>query len=318
MILLGVIKMGIITLIVISILLFCLLIIFPPKSPPVMSSIDAVCRNLDYSNLPLLNYVTARDGTQLAYRFYAGTSNKVAILIHGSSASSLSMHTLGKALSKGGVVTFAVDVRGHGDSGNPGDINYVGQLEDDLADVVKFIRIEYPNAEIRLIGHSSGGGFALRVASSPQSHLFSQYILLAPYLNYDSPTVRPDSGGWASASIPRMIGLPILNRLGIHYFDNLGVVAFAVPKDLVFLTKVYSYRLWSNYKAHDNNIEDFRKSSKPVNIIVGEEDEILYADQFIPTIGSVSDKVTIEIVPHVNHMAIISNENALKIVAQHF
>ena len=41
---------------------------------------------------------------------------------------------LSQALAGHGVETFAVDMRGHGTSGTRGDIGYVGQLEDDLAD----------------------------------------------------------------------------------------------------------------------------------------------------------------------------------------
>jgi len=320
---LAVIKIGVILFILISIIILEMIILFSPKSPPEMNSIHNTVKSIDFSDLPSYSHFTARDGTQLAYRFYAGSPNKVAILIHGSSGSSRNMHVLGKALSKNGVTAFALDVRGHGDSGNRGDINYVGQLEDDLADFVTFIRSDYPNAPITLVGHSSGGGFTLRVAGSSISNLFDQYILLAPYLNYNSPTVRPENGGWANPSIPRYAGITILNQLGIHSFDSLPVVAFAVPDNLTILTKYYSYRLLRNFGANDNYINDdyldnFRNCSVPITIIVGSDDEILYADKYTPEIRSVSDNVAVEVVPSVNHMAIVSNETALKAVVYKF
>ncbi len=320
---LAVVKIVVIALILISIIILSMIISFSPESPPEMNSIHNTVKSIDFSDLPPYSHFTARDGTQLAYRFYAGSSNKVAILIHGSSGSSRNMHVLGKALSKKGVTAFALDVRGHGESGNRGDINYVGQLEDDLADFVAFIRSNYPNAPITLVGHSSGGGFTLRVAGSSISNLFDQYILLAPYLNYNSPTVRPENGGWANPSIPRYAGITILNQLGIHSFDSLPVVAFAVPDNLTFLTKYYSYNLLRNFGANDNYINDdyldnFRNCSVPITIVIGSDDEILYADQFTTEINSVTDNVAVEVVPSVNHMAILSDENALKAIVQRF
>ena len=117
------------------------------------------------------------------------------------------MHALAEALAAHGVETYAPDIRGHGGSGTRGDIGYLGQLEDDLADFVAVVRKTAPSAPLTLLGHSAGGGFALRVASSPIKDLFARTVLLAPYLGYDAPTNRPNSGGWASADIPRFFAL---------------------------------------------------------------------------------------------------------------
>jgi alpha-beta hydrolase superfamily lysophospholipase len=58
-------------------------------------------------------------------------------------------------------------LRGHHNSGRSGDIDYIGQLEDDLADFVAVLRPLHPNASFTLIGFSSGGGFVLRVIAHP-------------------------------------------------------------------------------------------------------------------------------------------------------
>src|SRR6516165_10721720 len=54
-----------------------------------------------------------------------------------------------------------------------------------------------------LIGHSSGGGFALRVAALGLSSRFVGTILLAPYLGHDAPTVSFRERGWANVGMPR-------------------------------------------------------------------------------------------------------------------
>ena len=91
------------------------------------------------------------------------------------------------------------------------------------------LRKTAPAAPITLVGHSSGGGFALRVAGSPIQNLFERTVLLAPYLGYDAPTTRPNSGGWAKADIPRIVALAVLRRIGINCCEALPVLAFAVP-----------------------------------------------------------------------------------------
>ena len=72
-------------------------------------------------------------------------TGRAAIVVHGSSGSSGgTIHALSSALAARGVETWAVDIRGHGASGTRGDIGYVGQLEDDLADLVGMIRKTAP------------------------------------------------------------------------------------------------------------------------------------------------------------------------------
>jgi alpha-beta hydrolase superfamily lysophospholipase len=168
---------------------------------PELSSVSQAARAVDRSSMPDLERFSARDGTNLAYRHYPArgpASDKIAILVHGSSGSSLAVHALAEALAARGVETYAPDIRGHGGSGTRGDIGYLGQLENDLEDLVAVVRKTAPSQPLTLLGHSAGGGFALRVASSPIQNLFARTVLLAPYLGYDAPTNRPGSGGWAS------------------------------------------------------------------------------------------------------------------------
>jgi pimeloyl-ACP methyl ester carboxylesterase len=179
----------------------------PLERPAELQSISRARGTVDLSSLPAIERFQARDGSWLGFRHYGagGTpAGRIAIVIHGSSGSSGgTIHALSQALSARGVESYALDLRGHGVSGTRGDIGYLGQLEDDLADFVGVLRQSQPTAPITLVGHSSGGAFALRVASSPIANLFERTVLLAPYLGYDAPTTRPNSGGWAKADVPR-------------------------------------------------------------------------------------------------------------------
>src|ERR1043165_2994132 len=125
---------------------------WPIRQPPELTSISSARKSVDFSTLPAVTGFQARDGTDLVYRHYAARSpvtGRIAVVVHGSSGSSRgAIHALSAALAERGVQTFAVDIRGHGSSGTRGDIRYLGQLEDDLADLVAEIRKDNPAAPL--------------------------------------------------------------------------------------------------------------------------------------------------------------------------
>jgi alpha-beta hydrolase superfamily lysophospholipase len=293
------------------------MIAWPVRQPPELASISEARKLIDFSTLPAVERFQARDGTGLAYRHYSArgpATECIAIVVHGSSGSSRgAIHALSSALAARGVQTFAVDIRGHGSSGTRGDIRYLGQLEDDLADLVGEIRKTNPAVPLTLIGHSSGGGFALRVAGSPIQHLFARTVLLAPYLGYDAPSTRPDAGGWASPDIPRFIALSVMRGIGIPFAESLQTVAFAVPPNSAdVLTSSYSYRLMRNFGASTDFRKDLAAATKPVTIFSGGADELMLPGKYQEAVGN---RVTVRIIDGINHMGIVGNPGAVSIIA---
>jgi alpha-beta hydrolase superfamily lysophospholipase len=293
------------------------LIAWPVRYPPELASISEARKSIDFSTMPDASRFQARDGTSLAYRHYpaqAPATGRIAVVVHGSSGSSRGgIHALSMALAARGVQTYAVDIRGHGGSGNRGDITYPGQLEDDLADLVGEIRKTDPAAPLTLIGHSSGGGFALRVAGSPIQNLFTRTVLLAPYLGYDAPSSRTDAGGWASPDIPRFLALSVLRRIGMIWAESLPTIAFAVPPNSSqMLTATYSYRLMRDFAASRDFRADLAAATKPITIFSGSADELMFSDKYREAVG---DRATIHIIDGVNHMGIVGNPAAVSIIA---
>ena len=302
-------------------LLLTALIATPLERPSEMRSVSDSAKGIDFSTLPALERFQAREGTWLGFRHYmpkGPAMERGAIFIHGSSASSATVnHALTAALAARGVETWALDMRGHGASGTRGDIGYVGQLEDDLVDFVAHLRKSAPDLPLTLIGHSAGGGFALRVAASPiMQDLFVRTVLLAPYLGYDAPTNRPHSGGWANADIPRFLGLAALRKLGIDCCASLPVLAFAVPPNSEkLLVPTYSDRLMRNFATRGYRL-DLPAVTHPLTIFAGAEDEMMISDKYAAAVQAVKPSVDVKVLDSVNHMGMVTNPKAVSAIAE--
>ncbi|HWZ37751.1 MAG TPA: alpha/beta fold hydrolase [Bradyrhizobium sp.] len=301
-------------------LLITAMVATPLKRPPELRSISETARAVDRSTMPPLIRFPARDGTELAYRHYpalGSATGKIAILVHGSSGSSAAVHALADALAAHGVETYAPDIRGHGGSGTRGDVAYLGQLEDDMADLVTLVRNASPGEPITLLGHSAGGGFALRVASSPIGDQFARTIMLAPYLGYDAPTNRPQSGGWASADLPRFFGVALLRRIGIDCCEALPTLAFAVPPASArILASTYSYRLMRNFATRGYR-SDLAAVTRPITLIAGADDELMLSDKYADAVHAVLPSAEVKLIAGINHMGVVSTPMAVNEIADY-
>ena len=287
-----------------------------PKAPPMMESIAAPFRGMNFTSLPPVRHYRARDGAQLAYRAYpADHSRQTVVLVHGSSASGSSLHALAGYLQKNDIDVYALDMRGHGESGLKGDIDYVGQLEDDLEDFMKQMFQNRP--DVILAGFSSGGGFALRFAAGPRQQIFSRYIALAPFIRYDAPTTRPNNGEWARASVPRIIALTLLGPVGRKWLGHLPVIAFGIdPQNARYQTSTYSYRLSSNFGLHHDYVSDLKAIKRPLTVIVGEKDELIYPQKYLSLFAEPQPHAEIRIVSGVGHITLTTDPAGLEAIAE--
>lgn len=268
------------------------LIVF--DAPPSGTSGDgtlnfAALRPVAAASLPEPVLFQARDGTNLPVRLYGDRMRPrhIVILLHGSGWHGAQFQRLATGLAATGGTLIAVpDLRGHGlNPAKRGDIGYVGQFEDDLADLIGILRRDGARAEVIVAGHSSGGGLALRLAGGQHGGLVDRFVFLAPFLGHDAATTRPRSGGWARPAVRRIIGLTMLNRLGIHWFDHLPVISFAFPATVLggpmghTATTRYSHRLNASY-APRNLHADLAALRQPYLVLAGTKDEAFHAAQY--------------------------------------
>jgi alpha-beta hydrolase superfamily lysophospholipase len=302
-------------LIVIAIAVLSAMLAFGTKAPPpTLTSVSEPFNHVDFSDLPKIETIPSRGGGRIAFRQWRPSGpdpQDIVIAIHGSSGSSSGFHPLGKALSAQGIWFCAPDIRGHGETGQRGDIDYPGQLDDDLADLLAAVEVAHPKARPILLGFSSGGGFALHVAATPLAKSFARTILISPMLGVSAPTIRPDLRSWGVAYVPRIIAIVLLNRIGIHVFDHLPVLAFAIdPKQARYLTQYYSFLLMNAFGTADY-AADLRNARLPMAVLVGERDELFDAEKFPPTIGAIRADVPATLIPGLSHVEMITDPRAV-------
>ncbi len=282
-------------------------------------------RNAAASGLPALESFEARDATTLAFRTYpsAAPTGTVLVLLHGSGWHGMQFASLASYLSANGIAHVVTpDLRGHGFAPTRrGDVDYVGQLEDDLADLIEVLRRRYDSPRIVVGGHSSGGGLAIRFAGGPYGGVPDAYLLLAPFLRHDAPTTRRNAGGWAQPLTRRLAGLTMLSAIGIHGFDHLAVIRFAMPRFVLdgpygaTATMSYSYRLNASLAPRPNYGHDLGAMQQPFLLVAGARDEAFLAEQYEPTISRFTEAGTYVVLPEVGHLDLLTDPRTMQTVA---
>lgn len=284
------------------------------KAPVPMRSLSDPFATVDFSRLPAVETVAARDGVKLAYRFYPPSSGaapaRVVILVHGATASSSSMHPLAIGLAARGMAAYTLDIRGHGDSGRRGDLDYPAQLDDDMADLLAFVKARHAGTPLTLVGFSSGGGFSLHTAATPLGSAFDRVVLLAPMIGPRAPTAKPTgSDALVTPFVPRIIALMIVNQLGIHTFDHMQTLAFG-DFNRPELTSNYSFRLMRGFATTDY-AADVRGARTPLAVVIGTNDEFFVADKYAPTFDAIKPGTPVTIMPGLTHIGLITDPGAV-------
>ncbi len=291
----------------------------PPMSPEAMAAFAARYEQLYPSEE---RRFTMRDGTALAAHSFAGRAETTIVLVHGILGSSLEMNRPAGLLREAtGATLVALDLRGHGASGGaPGDISYIGQYEDDLADVVGRLRAERPHGRVILAGHSMGGGIILRYATRPGAPPVDGYLLFAPYLGAKSPTTpqesRPGEEAFLRLHLPRTLGLVLWNEVGITGFNGLHTLFFNLPKELPLTSYSYRAMVGNAPEDHAPALLAIAASGKPLLVLVGSQDEAFKADQYETALGP--ERTALRIIDGASHDGVLVDARTLRAVGSWF
>lgn len=255
-------------------------------------------------------FFTARDGAERLFRLY-GQGDELLIFFHGSSSETRYLAPFASRLAEmHGMMVATLDMRGHGSHpGRRGDVDYVDQQDHDTADLASFLREKYGWKKLYVGGHSSGGGMALRYGAGDVEPRPDGLLLVAPFVDVRSPAARRDSGGWAVPRIPRYAGIEMLHRLGIHFFDGLKVLRFAMPPEGHdgLETLEYSWRMYKSITLNNDWEGDLAKIVCPIFVIGAKEDSIFRAEGY-QEIFEGNPKATVHLEDGVTHFEVIMSE----------
>lgn len=263
---------------------------------------------------------TLRDHCHLAAYRYCGPAATTILLLHGvASTAYLYNQTAGLLRQATQATVYAVDLRGHGRSeGSPGDVAYLGQYADDVANLVATIQRKKPGGKIILAGHSMGGGIALRYAQAHPRGV-AGLLLLAPLLGQDffgsappAPATSAVANTFMQLHLPRIVGLRLLNSLGQPELDSLPVLFLNLPATVPL--RQCSYRATQSM-APEHLASALRAVCVPLLVVVGSRDEAFTAAAVRQAVAA-SGRGQAEVVDGATHNGIRHHPQTYRLVHQ--
>jgi len=268
---------------------------------------------LNESSLPnRQNYRTDERPFPTYRRYDAEGADTVLILLHTATFDSRILEPLATAIAEAGVAHVVTpDLRGHGPNPNSrGDISYIGQYEDDLRQLIDSVDLMYPDANVVVGGHGTGGGIAVRFATPPTGSLVDGYLLLAPYLGRKSPTTQQALGGWANFYPDRIVMLRVLTGFGLDTYSGMTTVEFDIPESVRngSMTLEHTYRLMASYTPGEGAASEMVDA--PTLTVAGTADVTVAADAYEPLFAD-RETASVERLTGVSHLGTVLGESAV-------
>lgn len=189
------------------------------------------------------------DGQKLGlttWKAEGGEPWAVIVAVHGMNDYANAFHLAGAAWAKRGITTYAYDMRGFGRSPNRGKWGGQEAMAEDLRTVVALVRKQHPEAQVAVVGESTGAAVAIAAFSSSRPPNAHKLILVSPAV-----------WGWSKQ--------PLLNRVALYVAAKvLGDHTLEPPS---FVT--------STRRASDN-IEELRAMGRDPLMIWGASPKALY------------------------------------------
>jgi alpha-beta hydrolase superfamily lysophospholipase len=268
-------------------------------------------------------YFTVRDNKKIFACKFPEKSDNTIVLIHGVASNSyLYNKTAGLLQEATQAEVFAIDLRGHGKSdGKSGDVDYINQYADDLADIIKTIRKQKSNGKIIIAGHSMGGGVALNYAMQKNKTTIDGFLLFAPLIGHNSPAIvqtPPQETGsiesFMKIHFARIIGLKMFNEIDNHSHDSLPVLFFNLPENMPL--RKYTYRA-NMSMAPDDYKAGLKSLNAPTLVLICGKDEAFNAEEMKKAVTE-NSQAQVQIIEGVTHNGIRHNPQAYEFVKKWF
>ncbi|WP_062513474.1 alpha/beta fold hydrolase [Halobacillus sp. KGW1] len=266
------------------------------------------------------SHYRARDFSSLPYiAFQRSPGNKEAIImIHGITAE-LDHHKKFASFCKRKADVFLPLLRGYDQKGKRGDIDYLGQYDDDLSDFIHFIR-KQGYGRIVLAGHSMGCANILRLMDL-HPDIAEEYLFIAPFFHPTLPVYHDDATeqGKPETDVDyvihdkKMIALVALHKMNIHRFDDAHVAE--IPDEFHYSNRLkLSFRLLLS-RFPENIVNDlFSGMEDRVSIFIGDEDEVI-VHPLLKNWVKETWGLDVLLIPGVDHNHILHHSDLHRVIA---
>ncbi|MBF4801481.1 alpha/beta hydrolase [Aeromonas hydrophila] len=251
-----------------------------------------------------LHEFSVRDGCRINCRIYRNIKpQSVLLLLPGFGLSSDDYIPFCERLVKTTpTVVYSPDLRGHGKSqGVPGDVAYIGQLQDDLTDLLAAIKYRHPGIPLIIAAHSGSSSLAIAHLAAQQDSVVRALYLIAPvffgYMEFDRQ-IKPAYRYIYYGKYNRVPHENVASKFNVNQQFRYSLKRHLIAEALPFQRKIcvlqvrrdkeqpwkkYSFRYLKSYRCpHLQNA--LEKISVPVRVLVGAEDEVILPDAVISTL----------------------------------
>ncbi|SMG32339.1 Lysophospholipase, alpha-beta hydrolase superfamily [Marivirga sericea] len=150
------------------------------------------------------------DNLSLEVQKYIQSENpeKIILIVHGLGEHAGRFQKVAEYFNENGISVIALTLRGHGNSeGKKGHAPSMEQLLTDIEYFIRYVRVDYLNAELYLYGHSMGGNIILNYLAKDQSNEITAGIATSPWIKlaFEPPKWKVNLGIWVADIIPSLI-----------------------------------------------------------------------------------------------------------------
>jgi alpha-beta hydrolase superfamily lysophospholipase len=219
--------------------------------------------------------VSSPDGTQIAYRAWPKQGATITFAVaHGLGEHSGRYAGFAAAMAQKGMGTYAMDLRGHGQSaGRRGHVDAWSQWTDDISAFVRLVETEI-GGEVVPLGHSFGGAALLSTVIAGKLPRSRRFIVSSPALKAKVvvPQWKINVGHMASRVMPR---LTMSNEVDAGTLSRVPEVVTAYKTDPLVHSKISS-RLFTEWqRASEDVLARAHEIKQPFLILAGTDDQLI-------------------------------------------
>lgn len=203
---------------------------------------------------------------------------KILLIVHGHGEHAGRFQKVAEYFNEKGISVFALTLRGHGNSeGKKGHAPSLEQLLTDIEYFIRFVRVDYLNADLYLYGHSMGGNIVLNYLAKDQSNEIKAGIVTSPWIKlaFEPPKWKVNLGNWVADVIPSLIQSTGLKA------EDISSIKEEVEKyedDPLVHSKISAKLFTSIMKGGEQLIHNTHKFKHQVFLAHGQLDKIISHD----------------------------------------